>query len=489
VDEVQPNWPGFDVLFMSDAKAYTGTNYSLYTAQNFGRANGPNDVTSPINGDSDSNRASFSAADSVIAIVDSGIHGPHEMFHNGANNKIIGWQDFSTSACATACDGYGHGTHVASIAAGESNNASSSPNWGVAPGAALVGVKVFNNDGTVYIHPDQESSILKGLRWVRDHRTEFGIDVVNLSFGQDGCWASTMSHPYLTLIDDLLSAGVKVIVAAGNSRDTAPDDLLSRRCYFNYLTVRSGVVSVGAVADPSVSGDVVGTFTAGWSLAQFSSWGPTSDGYNRPKVSAPGVNILAAAAGTTNQYREDTGTSMAAPFVAGMVAAMLDANPTLTVNQVNNYLVDNAETMGNVNNNMYGVGGMVRVFDTYKAILSSTSTFDDGYSHARWQQTCLSTGGSKDYIVTIPSAYFVMTPTAVVNSFEETFRPTTRMQVFAESTPNNWYLVGNAIEAVDSVFNKRIYVWNGQGTRMKTTVTSVNSLGTTACHWMDIFYQ
>jgi len=84
----------------------------------------------------------------------------------------------------------------------------------------------------------------------------------------------------------------------------------------------------------------------GFHLASFSSRGPTRDDRMKPEISAPGVNISAPKANSTNQYVSYSGTSMATPYVSGVVALMLDANPNLTVAQVRDILRTTAQDWG-----------------------------------------------------------------------------------------------------------------------------------------------
>lgn len=85
---------------------------------------------------------------------------------------------------------------------------------------------------------------------------------------------------------------------------------------------------------------------SGFSLASFSSRGPTRDERMKPEISAPGVNISAPKANSTNQYVAYSGTSMATPYVSGVIALMLDANPGLSVAQVREILRTTAQDWG-----------------------------------------------------------------------------------------------------------------------------------------------
>jgi hypothetical protein len=103
----------------------------------------------------------------------------------------------------------------------------------------------------------------------------------------------------------------------------------------------------------------------GFKEAYFSSRGPTADGRTKPDISAPGVAITSARAGSTNGYVAESGTSMATPFVAGVVLLMLDQNPALTPAQVKAALMSSAVDWGPSGvDNTYGAGRL----DAYAAV-------------------------------------------------------------------------------------------------------------------------
>ncbi|HWI65056.1 MAG TPA: S8 family serine peptidase, partial [Symbiobacteriaceae bacterium] len=85
---------------------------------------------------------------------------------------------------------------------------------------------------------------------------------------------------------------------------------------------------------------------SGWSLAPFSSRGPTADGRIKPDICAPGYRISAPRAGTADRYTVMSGTSMASPVVAGVAALLLEANPYLTVDEVKDTLFSTAQDWG-----------------------------------------------------------------------------------------------------------------------------------------------
>lgn len=157
-----------------------------------------------VTGDRDGNPNAYSKNDVVVAVIDTGIDASHVDLDNG---KVIGWKDFVNNR-TTPYDDQGHGTHVAGIVAGEGQAASS--NKGVAPGAALVGIKVLDRNGS-----GSMSDIAAGIDWAVQNKNTYGINVLNLSLGSsassDGTDASSQA------VNRAVDAGLVVAVAAGNS--------------------------------------------------------------------------------------------------------------------------------------------------------------------------------------------------------------------------------------------------------------------------------
>lgn len=217
-----------------------------------------------------------------IAVLDTGIDNDHSDFEG----RIIDNRDFTG-------DGYhdedGHGTHVAGIAAGDGEYP------GVAPEASLKNIKVLNDDGEGRL-----SDAIAGL----DYAIDKEVDVAVLSLGAETeeCDGSDMLS---RTVDDAVEKGVAVTVAAGN------------------MGSESQTITI-----PGCSRD---GFTVGATnyeddgVAGFSSRGETADGRVKPDVVAPGTGIMAAET-STNGYTMKSGTSMAAPYVAGAFALMIEEN-------------------------------------------------------------------------------------------------------------------------------------------------------------------
>ncbi len=264
----------------------------------------------------------------VIAIVDTGIDVNHVDLDGG---KVIGWKDFINGR-TSPYDDQGHGTHVSSIAAGTGDG---NYNYrGVAPAAKLVGVKVLDSQGSGTLQ-----GVIDGMNWVVQTKNTYGTDIMSMSLGS----SSNSYDSVAQAADDAVAAGLTVVVAAGNSGPSSGTVGSPGTAY--------NVITVGAVADPG---------EGGWSIASFSSRGPTSDGRIKPDVVAPGVNIMAAKMGSGNGYVSYSGTSMATPFVSGTVALYLQAKGLTnghTPSQVKSDLESTAIDMGTAGkDNTYGSG-------------------------------------------------------------------------------------------------------------------------------------
>jgi serine protease AprX len=261
---------------------------------------------------------SINGSRTKIAILDTGIDTTHPdfKFPNGTS-KIIASTSFTGEPTD---DGYGHGTHVASIAVG-TGGASSGQYVGIAPGATLLNVKILDNQGH-----GEESQIISGIQWAVDHNAS----VLNMSFGTATDGDGT--DPLSMTVDWATSQGAVCVVAAGNS---GPD----------MYTLNTPAIAGSAIT--------VGASTKGDAVPDFSSRGPTNDGRIKPDVVAPGVDIIAARATGTSlgtpvseYYTRLTGTSMAAPHIAGAAALLLDAFPTWNPFQIKNALANYAENIG-----------------------------------------------------------------------------------------------------------------------------------------------
>ncbi|PWK79439.1 subtilase family protein [Lentzea atacamensis] len=254
-----------------------------------------------------------------VAIVDTGV----DENHPDLKGQQIAEKNFTSDPDTT--DRVGHGTHVGATVA-----SAGSQYGGVAPGAQLLDAKVCVEFGC------QESWILDGMRWA----AEQGAQVVNMSLGGGD---TPEIDPLEQAVNDLTAKyGTLFVIAAGNSGGP-------------------GTVSSPSTAEAALS---VGAVDRDDKLAYFSSRGPrTGDSGLKPEVTAPGVEIVAAKAGST-EHVSASGTSMATPHVAGAAALLKQQHPEWTPAQLKSALATTAKPAPGVSPFDQGAGRI----DVAKAI-------------------------------------------------------------------------------------------------------------------------
>ncbi len=311
----------------------------------------------------------YTGAGVNIAIVDTGVDNRHEAFTGkfvagyDANNNLALQEDTNNDNDISIPGG--HGTHVAGIALGKAT-----PNrdcrrdpieqvptdcGGVATGAGLVDVKVC-------VSANSCTAIAQGLDWIGMHSTEHNIRVVNISLSMRVKYTFDSQVVYYCPPDDGTSAVAKQV---------------------NYLVARGIAVAIG-FGNASSCGFSSGTWpppenspspgSASFAMtAQGSQDNATVDRNNdtlfsdslrgprygfdlvspdllalKPDFSAPADNILSAKIGITDAYHGKTGTSMAAPHVAGAAAVLLQARPTLDPGNLKDLLKRTADSRLNI---------------------------------------------------------------------------------------------------------------------------------------------
>lgn len=277
-----------------------------------------------------------------IAVIDTGVY-PHQDF----GTRLVAFQDFVNQR-PEAYDDQGHGTHVAGDAAGD-GTASEGRFKGSAPAANIIGLKVLDENGSGY-----DSTIIEAVQWAIENREQHNIRVMNLSLGGP-IGGSYKEDPLAMALEAAVENGIVACVAAGNEgpgKETVGTPANAPH-----------VVSVGAMNDN-------GTLTlADDAPASFSSRGPSSfDGLRKPEIMSPGVRITAANAPGSQldrwpgiphvgtHYITISGTSMATPILAGVVADLIQANPTMTPAQVKRILLTTADKLANVDRDTQGYG-------------------------------------------------------------------------------------------------------------------------------------
>ena len=279
-----------------------------------------------------------------IAIVDTGVDNSHvgldDMDDNQFTNdlKVAAYYDAGQDSIICSENGLGgtlpcypgqsidsgtHGTHVAGIAAGTGDGETApdgTPHIGVAPKAHLVNV-LSCCDGDI-------EDIIRGVEWTIEYQklvqphirvmtSSLGEQQIEFHIDNDG------SSAWSQAVDAAVESGLVVTLSAGNE--------------FGSLTV-AGCNTIDSPGDSRLP-ITVASLDKDLSLAIYSSRGYTSDGRVKPDVAAIGSNVMAPNQGTGTGYTSKSGTSMATPLMAGIVALTLEANPDLTPAEVKDTLV------------------------------------------------------------------------------------------------------------------------------------------------------
>lgn len=311
----------------------------------------------------------LSGAGVTVAVIDTGI-APHNDL-TSTSSRIVGWNDLVNNI-GHPYDDNGHGTHVAGLIGGNgataTNNGYNVGFMRTAPNARLVGVKVLDANGGGNV-----STLIAALDWCIAHRAEYNIRIINLSVGHP-VGESYTTDPLCQACERAWNAGIVVVVAAGNSGRSVPTDPSSPTQYGSITSPGNDphVITVGAM-------NTKGTFLRNDdTICTYSSRGPSmGDLVSKPDIVAPGNAMVSlAAAGSTlvtqagtnlldpisyggtgsKSYLVLSGTSMAAPVVAGGVAQLLEADPTLSPDTVKARLMLSATKTVGMDYMSYGAG-------------------------------------------------------------------------------------------------------------------------------------
>jgi hypothetical protein len=281
----------------------------------------------------------------TVAIVDSGVDGTRVQDFGG---RVIGQVDLASLAPNSPGDGRGHGTMVASIAAGSSDRRS-----GADPDAPLISIDVLNDNGE-----GRMSDAIAAADWILHNKRRYNIRVANFSL-QGAVESSFLFDPLAKAVEQLWFNGVVVVAAAGNYAVDGAQSGVHFSPASDPFVITVGALDIGK--DGSTNNDVA---------APWSAWGYTNDGFLKPEISAPGRYIIAACSpsGTLCQtggqdptlaptgYVQLSGTSFAAPMVAGTAAAILALHPDWTPDQVKGQLLLTATPLPNAVPGSVGVG-------------------------------------------------------------------------------------------------------------------------------------
>ena len=246
-----------------------------------------------------------------VAVLDTGIF-PHRDFED----RVVCFADF-VKGRREPYDDNGHGTHIAGIIGGAGLE-SGGRYHGVAPGCSLISLKVLDHRGNGYA-----SDVLAGLKWIREHKEEFGIRIVNISVGSFNKKGMDENSALVRGVDAAWDAGLVVVVAAGNN---GPGRYKAGHPGGYTITtpgISRKVITVGC-SDDHKEVDVAGS-----RMVDYSGRGPTSACVLKPDIIAPGSHIISCA-NRSGCYTGKSGTSMSTPLVSGAIALLLEKYPDMT---------------------------------------------------------------------------------------------------------------------------------------------------------------
>ncbi|RFU85008.1 peptidase [Streptomyces triticagri] len=252
--------------------------------------------------------AGYDGKGTKVAVLDTGA----DAGHPDLDGRITAEKNFTDSGGTE--DNQGHGTHTSSTVGG-SGAASDGAKKGVAPGTDLLNGKVLNDQGY-----GQDSWIIAGMEWAVEQQA----DVVSMSLGSPE--PTDCTDPMSAAAEQLAAESDTLFVVAAGNLGPSHNTVSSPGC-------TPGVLTVGAVDRDDTT-------------APFSSRGPAAGTHTlKPEIAAPGVAISAAAAGgrDAQAYQSMSGTSMAAPHVAGAAAILKQRHPDYSPRQLKAALVGSAD--------------------------------------------------------------------------------------------------------------------------------------------------
>jgi len=313
----------------------------------------------------------------VVAVIDTGVDVNHpdlmsqlwvnagEIAGNGLDDDgngyvddLNGW-DFA-SGDNNPDDGNGHGTHVAGTIAAAANGTGAT---GVAPDATIMPVRVLGNNGS-----GSMSSVASGIRYAVD----MGADIINLSLG--GSYSSVI----LAAIQYAVANNVLVVAASGNEYASTPGYPA------RFSSSLSSVISVGA-------------YSSSGAIASFSNDVGNSGAV---QVDAPGVGVYSTY--PDGRYATMSGTSMAAPHVAGLAALALSANSSLTAAQLRSLIVAGANDSISGSDSAGGINAALTV-----ALAASGQTSSSASSVSATSQAVTQTSSTRRIVASSVSSYNV----------------------------------------------------------------------------------
>ncbi len=303
----------------------------------------------------------------IVAVLDTGINYNHlDITDNMWEHPDYPNHGFNfVNNNHVTMDYQSHGTHCAGTVAG---TGAAGTGTGIAPGATIMNLKVLGDTGS-----GTEAGVWTAIQFAVD----YGAHVMSLSLGWQHQWNPDRSTWRITM-NNALSAGLIASVASGNeggwggqpppSEVRTPGDVPPP--WLNPDQTLQGGVSAVVSVGSTTSADVLSGFSSKgpvtWqNVAPFNDYHYSPGmGLIRPDIVAPGSDILSLVHNTNTGYTTKSGTSMAAPAVAGAIALILSKNPGLTPEQVSQILEESAEPQTTSKSNSYGSGRL----DAFAAI-------------------------------------------------------------------------------------------------------------------------
>ncbi|MBN2543557.1 S8 family peptidase [bacterium] len=325
--------------------------------------------------------SSYNGSNVVVGVLDTGVNYYHndlenniwenadEIPGNGEDDDFNGYVDdyygynFADGDPDPLDDGTSyHGTHTSGTVAGDGT---SGTNTGVAPGAKIMALKVLFSSGSGW-----PSDVVEAMQYGVDN----GAHVFSLSIGfERGSYDTyedyTIVRDYFRgVFENVLTIGITAAVAAGNGADGgyhyyAPEDIIIPADSPAPWEPPNGHSAAMAVGNTNSSDNINYSSSFGpseWNDDEYSDYPygvGGGSGLMKPDVSAPGTNIKSCWGGSETGYTTYSGTSMSAPHLAGMIALMLDKNPTLTPEEIDSIIETTALDLGiSGKDSLYGSG-------------------------------------------------------------------------------------------------------------------------------------
>jgi serine protease AprX len=280
-----------------------------------------------------------------IAFVDSGIEANRSDFAGRVRAQV----NMTSLPGNSAGDGRGHGTFVAGLAAG-----AAARHAGAAPTAGIVSIDVMDDQGMA-----RTSDVIAAAQWILRNKQQYNIRVANFSL-HSATPSSFRWDPLDKAIEKLWFGGVVVVTSSGNSAVDGASSRVTSGPANDPFAITVGALDLHNSASPDRA-----------TVAPWSTWGYTYDGFAKPEVTAPGRNLVGPIpAGSTlakerpaqvdrtseGSYMVLSGTSLAAPIVSGIAADILMLHPNFTPDQVKGALMVAALPIRHALTHSAGVG-------------------------------------------------------------------------------------------------------------------------------------